>query len=472
LNVYIVTMTIWRPSARALAKPVFRSLAEAISADIDAGRLGPGDRLPAQRDLARDLGVALPTITRAYGLVREWGLVSGEVGRGTFVRRASPASALAPIPEPEFGREIAGDRINLASNFPAPVQGVESRAVAEAMRRVADRADLGALMRSAPIVGPGRAHSAAARWLERIGLRVGPERIAIGAGPQHAIHALLLMALKPGDTLLTEPTTYPAVIELASALRVRVVPVRSDRMGLDPVALARTLRSTGARAVYCIPTVHPVSGVTMPPTRRRRVAEAVADAGALLIEDEDDAMNIERPPAPIASCIPDHACFVLDSNKCLAPGIRVSFLAIPARYREPFVRAVRATIFAPSPLLTEVASEMISSGEADRLIGLRRAEMTRRAETALRLLPEGSLRVRRGAHHAVLRLRRGLRAGDVVQRCAASGVALYDPAHSTVAPGAPPRSIPIALAGEGSLDRLRRGLELLAGVLAEAGMRR
>src|SRR5262245_52381823 len=78
-------MTIWRPRAFPGEGPAYQQLAGALAGDIDAGRLRPGDKLPPQRELADALSITVGTVTRAYQLVARQGLVSGEIGRGTYV---------------------------------------------------------------------------------------------------------------------------------------------------------------------------------------------------------------------------------------------------------------------------------------------------------------------------------------------------------------------------------------------------
>ena len=79
-------MTIWTPDLRQRTGPRYIAIAEALSEDASGGRLRPGTRLPTHRDLADRLGVTVGTITRAYAEATRRGLVTGEVGRGTFVR--------------------------------------------------------------------------------------------------------------------------------------------------------------------------------------------------------------------------------------------------------------------------------------------------------------------------------------------------------------------------------------------------
>src|SRR4051812_6816383 len=78
-------MTNWLPDLSSGIGPLYVRLADRIEAAITDGILPPGTKLPPQRNLAYDIGVTIGTIGRAYSLVHERGLVSGEVGRGTYV---------------------------------------------------------------------------------------------------------------------------------------------------------------------------------------------------------------------------------------------------------------------------------------------------------------------------------------------------------------------------------------------------
>ena len=69
----------------AAPKLVYVQVADHITARIEAGELAPGARLPAERDLATEYGVAYDTIRRATALLRDRGLIITIVGRGTYV---------------------------------------------------------------------------------------------------------------------------------------------------------------------------------------------------------------------------------------------------------------------------------------------------------------------------------------------------------------------------------------------------
>ncbi len=79
-------MATWKPKLSAASSmPLYRQLVEAISADIESGRLAPDARLPPQRDLAYALSISVGAVTRAYDEAARRGLISAHVGRGTFV---------------------------------------------------------------------------------------------------------------------------------------------------------------------------------------------------------------------------------------------------------------------------------------------------------------------------------------------------------------------------------------------------
>lgn len=64
---------------------VYVRVADHIAARIAAGELQPGQRLPAERDLATEYGVAYLTIRRAAQELRDRGLIITVMGRGTYV---------------------------------------------------------------------------------------------------------------------------------------------------------------------------------------------------------------------------------------------------------------------------------------------------------------------------------------------------------------------------------------------------
>ncbi|MGO4610960.1 GntR family transcriptional regulator, partial [Variovorax sp. 2RAF20] len=75
----------WSPRYVNAAPSRYQGIVEALAADIDSGAVQPGERLPAQRAVAKALGVDLTTVTRAFNEARRLGLIEAQSGRGTFI---------------------------------------------------------------------------------------------------------------------------------------------------------------------------------------------------------------------------------------------------------------------------------------------------------------------------------------------------------------------------------------------------
>src|SRR5438552_3294242 len=125
----IVTMTSWEPTL-APDRPRYLAIADAIAADLSSGRLKSGERLPPQRELAWKLGVTVGTVTRAYQEAEKRGLLTGEVGRGSFLRDAGASLAAgrnlaAGVEKGAIDMQLAAPpRIHLAAEFEAALREI------------------------------------------------------------------------------------------------------------------------------------------------------------------------------------------------------------------------------------------------------------------------------------------------------------------------------------------------------------
>src|SRR5262245_21667818 len=126
----------WNREQEADGRPVYLQIAEAVRAAIVRNGLGSGARLPAIRDLARELGVHRDTVATAYEALASDGVIESTVGRGTFVAEADAARrpsaapfapALTPVVErlleferarPRFGS--ARDAVAMHALIPDP----------------------------------------------------------------------------------------------------------------------------------------------------------------------------------------------------------------------------------------------------------------------------------------------------------------------------------------------------------------
>jgi DNA-binding transcriptional MocR family regulator len=192
-------MTNWMPEL-APDRPRYVAIADAIAADLAQGKLKAGDRLPPQRDLAWRLGVTVGTVTRAYQEAGRRGLLSGEVGRGSYLK--DPARSRSVLPS-----VLATEPGVLQMHIAAPPRVHSTADLDLALEEItSDRMRLRHLDYG-PASGAEPYRAMGADWLRRCGVEVSPTEIVVTAGAHAALIACLAATLRPGDPLLAEALT-------------------------------------------------------------------------------------------------------------------------------------------------------------------------------------------------------------------------------------------------------------------------
>ena len=440
----------WRPEIGAGDDPAYLRIIDALAADIGRGALSPGARLPTQRALANRLGLGIGTVTRAYTEAGQRGLIEGVVGRGSFVA--------ASAPPPSDGV------IDLSRNVP-PI-GPSRAALRRAMAAIAKRGDLADRLDYAPDGGFAADRRAAGGWLARAANFPGvdPTRLIMTSGAQQAIFVALTAACRPGDALIVETATFHGVKLAAAHAGLKLVPTAMDAEGLTPEALTRAAAESGARAAYVQPYQNPTARV-MSFERRRALVEAAARAGVLLIEDDLYGPIVgELGLPPLALLAPAQVAYVSGLSKSLGPGLRAGFLMMPDRYVAAAHDILRAAAFGSPTFTAPVGTHWIETGEAYQILDAVRAELTRRAALASRLL-EGLVEQPTPAATSHLWAPAGeLDAERIAGAASRAGVRLTPPS-APFAPGAPVSGLRICLGGAADLDALERALGVLAALL-------
>lgn len=443
-------MTIWLPKLPDGIKNKYEAIAKAIGDDVAAGELKPGEKLPTQRELAKRLSVTVGTVGRAYALAEKKGFVSLETGRGSFVRSY----------DFRFGSGDPEDIIDLGLNLPAVTDNGEifSRTLAQ----LSNSRDIVTLFGNAPVESFERHRVAATRWL-RDRLVCSPEQVLISSGTQNALVSTLATLTKPGDSVLVEELTFPGMIEAARLLNLKLVPLEMDDRGIIPTALERCANTSGV--IYCIPTNQNPTTTTMPTARRRRIAEIAKARELYIIEDDVYGKLIADAPPPIATFAHDRTVLISSLAKTMSVGLRLAFVCVPDRLRQPIMTSLRATNFFPSPLLCEIAANWINDNTADRLLKEQRVVALQRQEIAKDILGDELCAGNPAGNHVWLNLPDAW-TGETLQRAAKeNGVKLYPAAAFTTSSQAVANAVRIALGAARNESELRVGLNVIARLL-------
>ncbi|GAA5235498.1 PLP-dependent aminotransferase family protein [Verticiella sediminum] len=366
---------------RALAadddeRPVYVRIAVALSNEIAAGGLKASERLPSQRRLADALGVNLTTVTKSFKYLKDRGVVSAHVGRGTAVR----GRGLDHI-APTYERLQALPRVDL-SVLKQHSAAFDAAAAAALREIAAETASVADLCEYHPAAGPPAAREMAVRWLRDTRIEAAAEDVAITAGAQHGLLLVLAAVMKPGDLVLVPALTYQGVKTAAQMLGLGLIPVAVDEGGILPDALARHAGNPRVKAIYLTPTLDNPTSITLSLERRRAIADVAARHALVVVEDE-----VFRPLAreflpSIRELYPQGTFHLSSVAKVMAPGLRCGFVVSPAAYAGAVLRALRGSMWMAAPLTVTLVARLIAAGSHTAVIDELRERLLRRHDSA------------------------------------------------------------------------------------------
>lgn len=411
-------------------------IADQIASDIAAGRYKAGDRLPPQRRFAWERGIAISTASRVYAELGRRGLVTGEVGRGTFVTGSDRRDVLSMT-------EPASALVDLQFVFGGVER--EADALGRVLTELVRSRDFDDALRPVGAAGTPAARDAAASFLARANWQPAAGSLAFTGNGRQALAAALAAVAVPGDRIGVEAFTYPFVKGIAAKLGLTLVPIAMDEGGLLPEALASAHRAQPLAAVYVQPSVQSPTAVTMELERRRHLAQVLERTGLTAIEDGVYSFLVDGEP-PLAALAPDQVVYVDSLSKRIAPGLTVGIIAATGRRAASIATAIRSGGWTAPGLALAVAARVMADGTAERLGNLKRSDARARQLLAREVLgefkPGGDTR----AFHLWLPLADRWRGEQLAAAAAAMGIAVTPGSAFAAAQGHAPPFVRLALA--------------------------
>ncbi|WP_170766626.1 PLP-dependent aminotransferase family protein [Ruegeria lacuscaerulensis] len=455
-------MAIWIPDLSNREGPKYLQIVEVMAEDIATGRLLPGARLLPHRELAYQLNVSPNTTSRAYAEAVKRALLRGEVGRGTFVR--SVDADLSPA-EPETLLRSNTGPVDLSRNLPMP--GFSEHHIRRAMSDIANDTGLRSLLDYQTDADLAHHRAAGQTWLNECGLDADMDCVVPVVGGQHGILCALMALLQPGDLLLSETLTYTPVLEMAARLNLQTGAVAMDAQGVIPEAFEAWCRNGRPKAFYLTPTLQAPTTVTLSDERRVEIARIAERYGVILIEDDVFGPLKRNKPAPISRSAPGNTVYVTSLSKSVAPGLRVGFLYAPKKLAPALRQSVNLSVWMTPPMTLEVASRLIEDGSAAKLTEVQQRTAIHRQKLVQHILGAEAVQQMSDGFHVWLQLPDGWRADVFSAECARLGAYVSEGRSFALNASDAPEAVRICVSHESQEDRLRQGLEVIAGVLRQ-----
>lgn len=383
-------MTTWLPDLKQGDGPIYVRLAGRIEDAIENGALPAGSKLPPQRNLAFDLGVTVGTVSRAYSIVRERGLVSGEVGRGTYVIErdsgeirhsatkylpAMPGSERHPTPEAA---------ISMSSTAAADVG--QGKTITDTIAAASSDTGYAGIdyIRSVPPAW----QEAGSMWLEHCEWAPDPALVVPVLGVHAGIMAVVAAVSAVGDRIAFEELCYPATPRAVAMTGRRVARLRSTPNGIDPDDFEHVCAQQHPKAVVLVATLNNPTLGTISEENRRRIVEIARNYNVWIIEDNIYGGLKNDPPPPLAAMAPERTFNLNGLSKSVSAGLRSGWVSCPPGYVTRVVNAHRLLTGGGPFLLKEAATRLVLSGEAQKIRDRVRGVIAQRATLARQVLSD------------------------------------------------------------------------------------
>lgn len=462
--------------------PLYRQLFEQIAGKIRSGEIGPGERLPATRELAGLLGLNRTTVSAAYELLESAGLIAGQVGRGSFVTGEQPAAAASGV---NWGAMLErGDAAATAHSSGLPPGGIsfvmsrpsrdlfpldDFRASCHAVLQRRDLADILQLGSPGGYEPLRRYLLAEARSQGLAGLG---DDLLITNGCQQALDLLGRVLLRPGDAVALEDPVYTGLKNLLSGMGAGLlgIPVGAD--GLDVAHLARVLERERPRFLVVTPNFQNPTGATLPLAARIGLLEAARSAGVPVVENDayGDLRYAGSGLAPLKQ-LDEHGGTVLlrSFSKVSFPGLRVGWALGPKPLIDRLRQAKESCDLHTDQLSQAVLLEFAQSGKLEahrlRVVEKGREQLHAILAACREHLPAGSFWTRpEGGMNVWVRLPEPLDTGELLPRAQKEGVA-YLPGRYFAVSRPEHGALRLSFAGL-TPEQIRNGLAILGRIFS------
>lgn len=385
---------------------LYAALADDIAALIAAGTLHVGERLPSLRELRDKRGVSLSTVTEAFRLLEDRGLIEARPQSGFFVRRKAtstpPTSRPSAAPAAVTVNKRLWDYLQLTRGrqhgFCYAVMAPECFPNTQLQRLMNEalKASPNLLSEYGGTRGLEVLRRQIARHALEWGGRLGADDIQITAGGIEALNLALRATTQPGDVVAVESPTYFGLLQLFEAMGLKALEIPTDpERGISVPALELATREGAVAACVLMPNFSNPTGSLMSEADKRALVKLLAERNVPLIEDDiygEFYRGRERPLPAKAFDETGNVLYTASFTKQVAPGMRVGWIAA-GRYRERVEILKYINTFSTPAVTQATLARFLESGFEAHMRRLRRLctdQIDRLTDGLQRYFPEGT----------------------------------------------------------------------------------
>ena len=448
-------------------KRLYVQIYEYIKSEIRGGRLLHGEKLPSTRILAENLQVSRSTVDLAYEQLVSEGYLVARPGSGYYVGQVEElygfSTKLQESPEVKAAKEqykvdFSTGAIDM-SVFPFGTWRKLNKAILSE--------DNGNMFALGDPQGDWELRQTIARYLHASrGANIQPEQLIIGAGNEYLLLFLEKLLGRQRKIAMEKPTYSKAYRSFQSfAYEISRIPM--DKSGMD----VKALRASGAEIAYVMPSHQYPTGLVMPIGRRQALLKWAAEAeGRYIIEDDHDSeFRYKGKPVPCLQSIDRHdkVIYIGTFSKAIAPAIRISFMALPQPLLQIYKENFRFFSSTVSRIDQRMLQQFMEEGHFERHLNRMRKTYRVKHDEMLQLLKpfrkKFHIQGENAGTYLALISKDGRSEAELMELAENVGVKVYGMSQHLGIEGEEYYGILLGF-GSLSLEEMKEGLELLAGV--------
>jgi DNA-binding transcriptional MocR family regulator len=386
--------------------PIHEQICQYFIDRITSKMMKDGEKLPSVRQLAKELGVSLVTVQKAYQQLQQRGYVESFQGKGIFVKST------------HLKEDIDDTHTNWHMVIPDYVPRAQSLSISQPLRNI--RYHLGTacingnllhtewikkvtmqVIEEKPHIlghyssanGDIEFRKAVSDYLQSKHLSIAPEHILAVSGAQQGIELVAKTFIGPNDVVFMEAPTYPGSIDIFKSRGAQIIPIPVEHDGIDTKMLVKLCDQYHPKLLYINPTFQNPTGTTLNVKKRKELVDIAESYHFLILEDDpwSELYFKEKPPAPIKSFdTSGHVIYLKGFSKFLSPACRIGALVTEGPLLEKLI-AAKSISDLGSPLLTQkIIAGLLQSKELNNVLQNLRTDLKNRAKQCIQLLHQYS----------------------------------------------------------------------------------
>lgn len=444
----------WRPALDKSNASLYTALANQLEQDIAMGVLRPGTKLPPQRELADYLDINVSTVSRAFKICANKGLLSGITGSGTYVAYNVDSRIY----------EKPNSRPNLIDLGTMMPETIPQDDMVYLLQQMIMEPHFGSMFQYANTELQWH-KEAGMKLLEKAGCHADKDNILIASGGQNALAAIFAGVFQHGDKLGTNSLVYPGVKSAAKLFGVQLVAIHGEGGELTKAGIEYAVKNDNIKAIFVMPDSHNPTTHTMSYECRDMIAEAAKEMGFFIIEDGINSLLSKKPMAAIVTKAPEETIYIASLSKTLIPALRLAYIVAPKRYYQPLENALYNINLSQSAVLLELASRLIVSGHLDALLGKRSKGIVERNKLTNKILKGYSLLGSNDSLYRWLLLPNDITGEQFERMALEKGVFVHGAERFAVGKNPPAKVARVSICTPQTIEKLEQGLLILKEIL-------